>query len=597
MISAITYAPQLSVILFKTIARDAVVAGVPVSERYSNLSKGSDEIDLTPYLGDSGGVRTTKGVTEPAGGFTITIPDQPLPETLDTLYAAIEPMDMVEIRMASGPYSGKMPIVMRGFVSEVQREESVGSDGRPSRRVVISGQDYGKIWQQLQILPLAEKLFNPDGESRFYMRVLSKFNMTGTTTLTVHEFASGVIAGALNEALGKIIPAVLASRVPTEVKTTGIFVEGQRVSIQGLSQFTAGTLYRLLRDYCDIGVFNELYLEDREDSVVCMLRPRPLIDLATGQFIQPVPGFASALPDQTPGYPATGSSSTPAAQSGASAAGQLRYQATMDTAGALQDKAQALLNAASLTADPSTAAALKAQANGLLAQVADLTSTAKAALSADMAANAAVVANAPTDPVVPASVVEVQMADVQSMRLRRTDANVANFYYTTAPRFDLDRLAQLQVFQIMVERESVDFRAYPNSSNQLYGDREMESEVGTWPDEVLQGTSGPKKEQIATDEAHWTNYLRDRRVVLSSQNKDNVVFESGTMRLRGRPDIKAGMYIRITRGGVESIAYVTHVDHEFIPFMSFYTSITFERGTGFVERLKSTRNLFDMERL
>ena len=74
--------------------------------------------------------------------------------------------------------------------------------------------------------------------------------------------------------------------------------------------------------------------------------------------------------------------------------------------------------------------------------------------------------------------------------------------------------------------------------------------------------------------------------MLAQINKDNVIFENGTMRLRGNERIKAGTQMHLTRGGgkVESSAYVTQVDHDFSPFQGFYTSVAFERGTDFIER-------------
>jgi hypothetical protein len=40
---------------------------------------------------------------------------------------------------------------MRGFVSNVQRMEGMAADGRPSRQVVISVQDFGKVLQIMRV--------------------------------------------------------------------------------------------------------------------------------------------------------------------------------------------------------------------------------------------------------------------------------------------------------------------------------------------------------------------------------------------------------------------------------------------------------------
>ena len=70
--------------------------------------------------------------------------------TGDSLYALVEPMDLIEIRIARESHKNShkdLPIVMRGFVSEIRRDETMGPDGKASRRVIISGQDYGKLLQ------------------------------------------------------------------------------------------------------------------------------------------------------------------------------------------------------------------------------------------------------------------------------------------------------------------------------------------------------------------------------------------------------------------------------------------------------------------
>ena len=73
------------------------------------------QVDLTPFIGDGGIVRTTKTIGSPAGGFTIVLPDRVQPSIKDTAYALVEPMDMIEIRSSEHPekYAGQpLPLVM-----------------------------------------------------------------------------------------------------------------------------------------------------------------------------------------------------------------------------------------------------------------------------------------------------------------------------------------------------------------------------------------------------------------------------------------------------------------------------------------------------
>ncbi len=46
---------------------------------------------------------------------------------------------------------------------------------------------------------------------------------------------------------------------------------------------------------------------------------------------------------------------------------------------------------------------------------------------------------------------------------------------------------------------------------------------------------------------------------------------------------KAGTYISLTRGSVTSECYAHTVTNDFVPFRSYMT-ISFDRGTGFIER-------------
>lgn len=82
------------------------------------------------------------------------------------------------------------------------------------------------------------------------------------------------------------------------------------------------------------------------------------------------------------------------------------------------------------------------------------------------------------------------------------------------------------------------------------------------------------------------SWIEERRRVMVEQNKDNVVLERGTMRIFGNEKIRAGMYINLKRGAFSALYYVVQVDHSFVPFNGFVSTLTLERGLGFVERAK-----------
>ena len=88
------YAPQFSVTLRKMVRPQASAAPrlkIPAT------------LDLTPFLGESGAISVTKGIYDQAGGFSVTFPDKVEPQTGESLYTIIEPMDCIEIRAARSP--------------------------------------------------------------------------------------------------------------------------------------------------------------------------------------------------------------------------------------------------------------------------------------------------------------------------------------------------------------------------------------------------------------------------------------------------------------------------------------------------------------
>jgi hypothetical protein len=73
---------------------------------------------------------------------------------------------------------------------------------------------------------------------------------------------------------------------------------------------------------------------------------------------------------------------------------------------------------------------------------------------------------------------------------------------------------------------------------------------------------------------------------MAAQNQDNILYESGSMRVRGNEAVRAGMYVRLHRGTFVATYYVVAVAHDYLPFQGVFSTLTVERGTGFIERVK-----------
>jgi len=483
-----TFHPRISVKLHKVIGR-TTVGSTPASERFQGTSR---TIDLTPFLGESGSVRTSKSVRAPAGAFTVTLADRMFQQgesgvaQMDSLYGLIEPMDVVEIRMAHEPhkyiYSGfpdKLPIVMRGFVSSVQRTEGIGADGKPVRAVTISGQDYGKILQIMRIIYFRNYVVGQNLLTNY--RLFVNYDVGFTPNQPASDFVASIINSVVNPYLqemasrsgttndGQSISAVKQMAVDASV-TNGT------ISPYGANAYQGGTIHEILSYFGDVGPFNELFVQDREDDdggVTLVYRPNPFLDV-DGNWIQGNP--------------------------------------------------------------PSV------------------------------------------------SVITVHDDDVTGLSASRTDANIANYYWVNAARYQLSSPETLKLTASVGDEPSFFLSDYPNSSPHLYGIRKMEVDT----------------QQLATDAAaedsddqmrdKGVSWLDERRQVLIAQNRDNVLFESGNIQMRGNEAITPGNIVRLRRREFTADYYAIAVEHNYAPFRSFTTTVQYERGRGFIERVAEVRS-------
>lgn len=488
---ATTYHPRISIRLNKVIGRENV-GGRPVSERFKGSAR---TVDLTPFLGENGSVRTSKSVREPAGAFNITLADRIFGQgtrglaQMESLYGLIEPMDLIEIRFAREPhrYRGQgfpddLPVIMRGFVSKVDRVEGIGNDGKPTRSVVISGQDYGKILQIMRIIYFPNYVLGQNLLTNF--RLFANYGVGFTPNQSAGAWVEEVITKVVNPYLEQ-----LASRNGTDEEGEPISsvrlisveasVDTGTVSPFGLNTYQGGTIYEMLTYFGDVGPFNELFIEDREaddeqTGVVLVYRPNPFRDL-DGNWIQGEP------------------------------------------------------------------------ANLVVEKITD--------------------------------------DDLMGLSLSRSDANIANYYWVNAPRYQLNNPEILRLTAASGDEATFLLNDYQNATPNLYGIRKMEVETqqGDTAEQTRQDAQPLEVSEAERDLG--VQWLAERRRVLINQNRDNVLYESGTMQLRGNERVRAGQYVRLERRDFPADYYITAVDHTFLPFRSFTTAVQFERGRGFIERV------------
>jgi hypothetical protein len=283
------YSPQISVIVKKVVNRKATVAaGVSTDSRVQG-SEGTS-IDLTPFLGVGSTVRVRRSVRGPdTGTFSIEIPDQFDQAHGDSLYGLLEPQDVIEIRMARTPVGAKLPLVLRGFIADVQRTEVMTETG-PERHVVLTGHDYMTILHIMRLLYLPTMIpgqllltaFSPflnygvdsthfDTPAAFLKRIVDQ---------SLNPFVAGMQAGSGGDH-SPVMPFVADATDSSNPADVAPF---------GAQNPIEGSIYDLLTTFLDVGAWNELYVEDREAGPALVFRPAPF-KTAAGAYVQ---GGASA---------------------------------------------------------------------------------------------------------------------------------------------------------------------------------------------------------------------------------------------------------------------------------------------------------------
>lgn len=468
--------PALSVKLIKNVGRISVASNIAVSDRFSGTQNRT--IDLAPFLSAEGGVRVNKGIHEAAGTFSVELTDQIKIDAQDSLYGLFEPMDVIEIRMTGEAFkTPTIPIMMRGFVSQVRRVMSMGASGQPQRRVIVTGHDYGKIWQILQIfwMPNVPAQANLITSFPFYSRFGVTFNIESMSRFVGEVFDKVINPYIVN--MGDI--GGHADTSPLLQIKKDIQVLHGKVSPYGIAGWGGGAIYGLLAQFGDVEGWNELFIEDREDAPYVVYRPNPFKTADSKEFLQEM------IVDLEP------------------------------------------------------------------------------------------------------AITDISLADVVSYDVARSDSNVANYFWVDAPRFVINYDESIRAFAYFGSPETFFVQKYGNVDPRLYGTRKMQAETNQGGDqESANGNGTPDGGQRAMDQNSLLSWMQSRRLLLIDQNKDNVVFENGGFRLKGNESIRAGTYLRLNHGNMQSLYYVVSVSHEYKPFGEYMTTAVVERGTGFIDRVQ-----------
>lgn len=265
-----TYRPGFTVDLYKNVFR---VNGVSSRQRAGQHS-GDGVMAITPYLGDGSRISTSKSLYEPCGSFVLTIPDQPFvteagKSAADTLYGLVEPMDGIDLRLARSPeqYGGELPVQMFGLVREVSRDEAMGRDGKPVRRVVIRGQDYGCVFANiLRIVYLKKDIEGPLIPDEFkWIELIGDSYVLKSAADYMRIFVTMA---------NRFLARINAERGGWAWTIQEDFTVSEgAVQIFGIHEWQ-GPIWSAMKREMD-SPWNELYVEDREAGPTLVYRPTP----------------------------------------------------------------------------------------------------------------------------------------------------------------------------------------------------------------------------------------------------------------------------------------------------------------------------------
>lgn len=265
------YAPAIQVRLVKLVQRKHGLAGPFAGVR--------SEIDLTPFLGEGGAVRTVKALHEDAGGFSISFSDKLDTASQDSLYSLIEPMDLIEIRATRQPqlYVGAdLPLIMRGFVSSVRRPESMSNEGTPSRLIVVHGQDSAKLWLIHAIWWEVAVAQNKPMLNVFSLNAAAGLE---TKVFGLSDFVSAITLQVMNPKVADMAAFSGHALKPFSVNAT---VKRGAVIPQMTANYQ-GSIWGLMKQFSE-SPWNELFVEDTEAGPVVRFRESPLKGI-DGKFI------------------------------------------------------------------------------------------------------------------------------------------------------------------------------------------------------------------------------------------------------------------------------------------------------------------------
>ena len=561
------YSPVIDIRLIKTVRRKQFVTGVDAAhDRYSML----DGINLFDFIGEGGGIQTRKSVREPAGAFSITLADKAHPKLLESLYALIEPMDVVEIRMRHGAGTYHEDSASAEAFSKLNAE----SDALHAEYMAAKDKADAFVDQGLHAYSQYEETGNQqylEQAKAYRQRAVDAYDAADKKYKPLIEAMDRKLRDAGKKVFKSSAPKLVMRGIVSNVSRSETVAGGKPVRTVVITGQDYGKvlqtlqLYYLSNSVVGVDVLSEFnFFQKYADASDAKIKSasdfvRDVVRKVLNPYLSRMLGLAQG------------------ASIGVNVAKE--FIAVPSIAGEISP--DSVCSYVNVSLDAMLRSALDVGAFNEM-YVEDTETAVRLVVRPipfrRAGTNEYIQAGASADEVV------IPSEDVVALNVSRCDSGVYNYYWVVDNRWSMLNNEAAKSFAQYGEAGSYMMMDVENCAAATYGFRKLEVPI-VLGGEGFTNSDAISEKAMPTETRKLASWMDSRRATLADLNKDNILFESGTIRIRGNESIRAGMYVTISRGnGVKSSYYVVAVSHEFVPFEGFYSTLNVERGTGFVER-------------
>ena len=178
--------------------------------------------------------------------------------------------------------------------------------------------------------------------------------------------------------------------------------------------------------------------------------------------------------------------------------------------------------------------------------------------------------------------IEIYDTDIMRISTERSDAGVSNFFWVDPGQNLINTNFGTAVGNLT---QGADFPSSPANDIALYGLRILRKGTGLVGSAADQSTVPYQTDPTPLEGP--AAFVQTRIQELRALNQNNVLFEAGSMQVRGSELLVPGQYIDVTEGTVSWSAYLYAVEHNIVPLGMWTAGLAFDRSDGFYKRDRS----------